>query len=253
MEYKQYHEIKEGNKIFHWQENVYFSQANAYRFLSIHELLKISSDIAVEDYRQQGMSREFLKEKGYGILVSRVAYKIHKMPEENQAIELVTWEEKPEPLQLCRCYKFLDMDGNVLISGRSTWLVVDINARRMMPSKKFTLRPDPLLKEDFDAPVPGKIVPPADMELWDTRKIRFSDLDANGHTTNSRYSAFIEDVLPEEYRSKVPAEFRINFSKEAMLDSELKIYGKISEDGKKITVTGQTSEGLSFESEIYYG
>ena len=253
MEYRQYHEDGANfEKIFHSQELVAFSQANLNGFFSLHELLRMTSDLAVEDYNQQGMSREFLKEKGYGILVSRCAFRFHKIPVENQRVEFVTWEEKPEPLQLARCYKILGENGDVLVSGKSYWMVVDINARRILPSAKFSLLTKSQAVTQMDCLKPGKIIQGADMELWDTRKIKFSDIDTNGHTTNSRYAAFIEDALPAEYRPKMPVDFRINFSKEAMLDSEIEIYGKIEDEGKKITVVGKTSEGLSFESELYF-
>ena len=249
MEFKQYHGE---NKIFYSDEQVYFSQANLYGYFSLHELLRMTSDIAVEDYNQQGMSREFLKEKGYGILVSRLSFRFHKIPVENQKVHFITWEEKPEPLQLTRCYKILDEDGNSLISGKSYWLVVDLKARRLMPTAKFTLRPTPDMMTEMDCLPPAKIVPSENMELWDSRTIKFSDLDSNGHTTNSRYAAFIEDALPVEYRNKVPVDFKVNFSKEAMLGSHLDIFGAIEDDGNKIKIIGKTSEGCSFEAELYF-
>ena len=100
MEYKSFFE--EDKNIFHVQSNIYFSQCNANKDLSLHELLKITSDIAVEDYRQRGMSRKILKDNGFGILVSRCSYRIHKWPKENQFIEVETWEEKPQALQFMR-------------------------------------------------------------------------------------------------------------------------------------------------------
>lgn len=250
MEYRQYHE--DGTNVFHSQEQVYFSQANVNGHFSLHELLRVTSDIAVEDYRQQGMTRELLKEKGFAILVSRISFRLHKVPAENQRIEFVTWEEKPEPLQLARCYKVLDEDGNLLISGKSYWLTVDVKARRLMPTSKFTLRTPSSLVTEMDCLKPSKISEPEGMELWDTRKIKFSDLDINGHTTNSRYGAFIEDALPEEFRSKMPVDIKINYSKEAMLESRIDVYGKVMEDGKKVVVVGKTDEGNSFEAELYY-
>lgn len=250
MEYRQYHE--EDRKIFHSEEQIYFSQANMHGFWSLHELLRVTADIAVEDYNQQGMSREFLKEHGFGILVSRVAFRFHKMPVENQKIEVVTWEEKAEPLQLVRKYNIFDENKNLMISAKAYWMVVDINARRLLPTSKFTLRPAIDLVTETDSLNPGKISPAEDMELWDTRKIKFSDIDTNGHTTNSRYGAFIEDALPEEYRSRIPTDFKLNYSKEAMLGKDLSVYGKILDDGKRLVVIGKTDEGNSFEAELFY-
>lgn len=250
MEYKQYHE--DNAKVFHSQEQVFFSQANAAGFLSLHELLRVTADLAVEDYNQQGMSRQFLVEHGVAILVSRLAFRIHKMPVENQKLEFVTWEEKPEPLQLARNYKILDESGNLLVSGKSYWLLVDLAKRRLVPTAKFTLRKPSDKITDMDCLKPAKINEPEGMELWDSRKIKYSDLDTNGHTTNSRYGAFIEDALPAEYRGKVPSDFKLNYSKEAMLDSTLDVYGKVEDGGKKLTIIGKTAEGCSFEAELYY-
>ncbi|MBQ1662770.1 MAG: hypothetical protein II054_09725 [Treponema sp.] len=92
VDLKMWHE--EGN-VFHSQMSIFFSQANRNKILSLSEVLRITSDAAVEDYRQQGLSRETLAQNGYAILVSRLALHFHRQPRENERIEVVTWEEKP--------------------------------------------------------------------------------------------------------------------------------------------------------------
>lgn len=250
MEYKEWHDA-EG--VFHSQRRIYFSASNANKILSLHELVKMSADIAVEDYRTRGMSREFLAEHGIAILVSRNSFRIHKMPEENSVIEISTWEEKPEALQLVRCYKLSDLDGKTLVSAKSTWLVMDLNGRKIIPTKNFTLRMPPQIKTEPDCLKPSKIaIDENGFELFDSRKIKFSDIDANGHTTNSRYAAFVEDVLGEEFRNKTPRDFRLNYSKEMMLGDELFIYGKIDSENSRIVFVGKTKEFTSFEAEIFF-
>lgn len=250
MEYKEWHDA-DGNE-FHSQKRVYFSDASINKTLSLHELCRLSADVAVEDYRARGMSREFLAEHGVAILVSRNSYRIHTWPKENQNIELVTWEEKPQALQLVRCYKVVDESGALLVSGKSTWLVVDLNNRRLMPTKNFTLRTAPTVQREMDCMEPAKISSGDDLQLWDTHKIKFSDLDSNGHTTNSRYAAFVEDALPKEFQDKTICDFRLNYSKEAMLGDELSVYGKIDSESNKIVMVGKTAEFVSFEAEIFF-
>ncbi len=250
MEYKEWHD--EAN-VFHSQRRIYFSAANANKVMSLHELVKTAADIAVEDYRTRGMSREFLAEHGIAILVSRNSFRIHKMPEENQVVEVSTWEEKPEALQLVRCYKVADEDGKALVSAKSTWLVMDLNGRRIMPTKNFTLRDAPQLQTESDCLKPAKIVIDEDgFELLDTRKIKFSDIDANGHTTNSRYAAFVEDALGEDFRERPIWDFRLNYSKEVMLGDELSIYGKVDAAGSRIVFVGRTKDFTSFEAELFF-
>lgn len=250
MEYKEWHDAE---SVFHSQRRIYFSAANANKILSLHELVKMAADIAVEDYRTRGMSREFLAERGVAILVSRNSFRIHKMPEENSVIEISTWEEKPEALQLVRCYTISDLDGNTLVSAKSTWLVMDLNGRKIMPTKQFTLRPAPQIQSESDCLKPSKIsIDENGFELFDSRKIKFSDIDANGHTTNSRYAAFVEDALGKEFREKSPRDFRLNYSKELMLGDELFIYGKIDSENSRVTFVGKTKEFTSFEAELFF-
>lgn len=249
----EYREWRDESGTFHSQRRIYFAAASANKVLSLHELVKMSADIAVEDYRAREMSREFLAEHGIAILVSRNSFRVHKMPEENQVIEIATWEEKPEALQLVRCYKFLDLQGNILVSAKSTWLVMDLNGRKIMPVKNFTLRPSPTVQTEMDCLKPAKIsIDEKGFEIFDSRKIKFSDIDANGHTTNSRYAAFVEDALPQEFQGKQIRDFRLNYSKEVMLGDELFVYGKIDSENSHLILVGKTKDFASFEAELFY-
>lgn len=248
--YKQYHD--ESNKFF-YETMIYFSQCNMDKKFGLDSLLKLTSDVAVEDFNVRNMSRDALTEKGIAILVSRCSFKIYKYPTENQHVVLSTWEEKSEALQFVRDYEIRSEDGEKLISGFSTWLLVDLKNRRLMPIKKFDemgLRTPSELKMDHDCLPCGKITLSENAKLLAERKICYSDIDANGHTNNSRYAAFAVDALPPEYRGKQFTDFRINFSKEAMIDETLQIFGDICDDEKKITVVGKTSEAVSFEAEL---
>lgn len=250
--YRQYHD--ETGRFF-YETMVYFSQCNTNKKMSLHTLLKLTSDAAVEDFNLKYMSRDVLTEKGIAILVSRCSFRVHKYPEENQHVVLSTWEEKSEALQFVRAYEIRSVEGEKLISGLSTWLLVDLNTRRLMPVKKFDemgLREPTDLKTDHDLLPCGKITLSENACLLGERTICYSDLDANGHTNNSRYAAFAVDALPPEYRSKDFTDFRINFSKEAMVDEKLQLYADILDSENKIVVVGKTAEAVSFEAELYW-
>ncbi|MCR5762447.1 MAG: acyl-[acyl-carrier-protein] thioesterase [Treponema sp.] len=249
-DFKLWHE--DDKNTFHNKTMVYFSQCTKNGKLSLNELLRLTSDTAVEDYRQRGLSREFLMEHGYYILVSRCAFRIFRLPSENQNIEITTWEEKPDPLQLYRGYTIKDESGKTLVNGYSTWLVVDCNARKIVPAKNFTLRKPFDFRTDNDCPKPGKIVIPQERTLLSERIIGYSDIDANGHTNNSRYGAFLLDALPEQYQEKNFTDFKINYSKEAMYGQKLKVSGSFDDAQKKILIIGETESGTSFESELLY-
>lgn len=254
-EFRQWHEKKNGTMEFFNESMVYFSQCGANKKLTLSELLRLTSDTAVEDWAARGMSREVLASRGVAILVSRCSFRFHRIPRENERICVRTWEEKSEPLQFVRAYEIDSKEGENLVSGISTWLLVDLNARRILPVKKFNemnLREPTDFQSEHNCLPAGKIVPAEGSVLWSEREIRHSDIDANAHTTNSRYGAFISDALPEDEFSRDFCDFRLNYAKEAMLGETLRVFGKSDAASKKISLSGKTDAGVSFESELFW-
>ncbi|WP_407426472.1 acyl-[acyl-carrier-protein] thioesterase [Treponema sp.] len=237
---------------FNSEHKVQFSQSDSNKKMSFYELLKVTSDMAVEDYAQRGMDRDTLTANGYACLVSRVAFRFHRMPAENENYVFTTYEEKSEPLQLVRAYEFRTPEGKPLITGLSSWLLVDPKAHRIIPTKKFEMRPFPENQKEHDCMKYGKIQIPEDLELWDERTIKYSEIDGNNHVNNARYGAFVADSIPENMRNFVFTDFRLNYAKEAKLGQKLEIFGKVNETEKRLTIVGKTEEGTSFEAELYW-
>jgi acyl-ACP thioesterase len=215
-------------------------------------LLLLTSDSAVEDYHQRGLSWQVLTDNGFGILLSRLSFRITRMPEANEIITIHTWEEAPQGLQLYRAYEICAQNGTPLINGISSWLVISLETRRILKPSQFTMRELPTRTLPLKSMECGKIAVPDTMKLLDERKIRYSDIDANGHMNNSRYGAFVIDCLPTEYQQKTFTDFRINFSKEAVKDAVLQLYGSYDELQRKVTVVGRQNTSTCFESELYY-
>ncbi|HAH63404.1 MAG TPA: acyl-[acyl-carrier-protein] thioesterase [Treponema sp.] len=247
--FRQWHD---DDMTFNDEMKLHFCQCDVRSNLNFSELLRLTTDTAVEDYHQRGLSFKFLAENHIAILLSRIAFRFHRMPKANDVITIRTWEEKPEPLQLMRSYEIKLSDGTPLVSGYGSWLLVDHDSHRIIRPKDFTLRPEPDRRERHDCMEPGKIVMPENLRELGERPICYSDIDANGHMNNSRYGAFAVDCLPESYQQKDFTDFRMNYSKEAMKDEMIHLFGAFDDAAKKITVVGRQRENTCFESEFYY-
>ena len=247
MKFEQWHE---GNTFFR-EMKPYFGQCDRYQRLNLVELLLATSDSAVEDYHQRGMTYSVLRDNNVAILVSRVSLRIHSFPKANQPFRVKTWEEAPTGLQLTRRYEIFDMDNNSLVSGNSTWVVVNIQNRRIMRPSDFTMREAPTFTTDFCGLPCGKIAAKDNMTVVDERTIHFSDIDANGHMNNARYGAYIMDCLPPELQQRDIKDFRINYAHEAKEGDKLQLLADFS-NPDIIQVSGVTPEGTCFERELYY-
>lgn len=243
IDFSQYHD-EDG--IFHKQFKLTFGQCDKNSKLTLAQLLHLTSDTAVEDYHQRGLTWSFLCQRNLYILVSRLSFHIVKMPVSNQYITIDTWEEKPDGIQLNRSYKIRDTDsGEILLTGYSSWTVVNTETRRIIPAKHFDLRPVPEIQTEFEGLPLGKIPVPENMVHLDTRQIRFSDIDANSHTNNSRYGDFIMDALPENLQNADFENIRINYSQEAVQGETLNLEAAF--DGKTTTIVGKQNSTTCFE------
>ena len=247
LHFKQWHE----DTIFYREMQPYFGQCDRFQRLNLAELLLATSDSAVEDYYQRGMGYQVLKDNNFAILVSRVSLRIHSHPKANQPFRVKTWEEAPAGLQLTRRYELFDMNDKHLLSGSSTWVLVNLKNRRIMRPSDFTLREAPTFTTEFCGLPCGKITAKENMTVVDERTIHFSDIDANGHMSNARYGAYIMDCLPLEFQQKDIKDFRINYAHEAKEGDRLQLLADFS-NPELVHVSGITAEGTCFESELYY-
>lgn len=247
--YKQWHDE---NFTFNTETKLYFCQCDMNHKLSMQEVLRLTTNCAVEDFAQRGMTWQFLADNHVAILVSRSAFRFHKLPKADDVITVSTWEEKAQPLQLMRNYKITSQSGELLVSGYGAWILVDPVQKRILRTKDFTLRPESTRFDGHDCMEPGKIIAPQQMQSLGEREIHFSEIDGNGHVNNANYMAFVMDALPAEYQQKEFTDLRINYAKEAMLGTKLSLTAAYETEAKKIVVVGKTDEGVCFESELYY-
>lgn len=250
--YPQWHDEE---NTFYRTMQLMFGQCDANLALSLEQLFLVTSDSAVEDFAQRGLTWQYLNKYDVAILLSRASFHVNRMPIANETLFIETREEPPEGIQLYRSYDIFEYKdekkGELLVSGRSSWLAVNPATRRIIPAKQFTLREAPTRKKEFIGIPCGKITEEQYLYSQD-RKVYFSDIDGNGHVNNSRYGAFVRDVLPPEYRNRPFKDIRINYSKEAVLDDVITMNLSADESGNKLCIIGKVGDSNCFECELYY-
>lgn len=243
------------DRIFEQELTFGFNQCDAHKNASFSQLLSVTSEAAGDDFTVQGFSWDYLQTIHICMLVSRLSFKLYKIPRENQKVKIKTWEEKARALQCMRRYDLYDAQTDeLLLTGLSSWLIVDPETRRIQKPSVFTARPLPEKETPFDGIDCGKIHHSENEKVLDERLIRFSDIDANGHVNNSRYGDFFADALPKEFHEKTVTDFRLNYAKECREGDVLKIFGEVSEDNTKITMTAkiEASDEICFEAEAFF-
>lgn len=257
-----------------YQCMVAFSQCTTKGELSLYELYKLMTDVAVEDFNVKNMSREMLKEHNFAILVSRTSFNIHRVPRENEIIRMTTIEEKPEPFQFIRTFEITNVTqdgaaGDSLITGITSWILIDTRARRILPIKKFSftepqflhLAERPTVTYEHDClPPKAHLIPCRDNNegqgvqnvpqnaFKSSHKVVYSDIDVNGHTNNAKYVSIFMDELPAELQQKDFCAIKVNFAKEVMLGQTIDITGFT--ENNTIYIVGKVGNTTSFEATL---
>ena len=101
-----------------------------------------------------------------------------------------------------RVYEMTDESGNVCVSAKSEWILVDPAERKILRPSSFTGKPLTTCPKSIDCPDCRRIALPQEgTEVLGTRLIRWSDLDGNGHVYSGNYGDIVWDFLPVDLQA----------------------------------------------------
>ena len=123
-----------------------------------------------------------------------------------------------------------DESGKPIILASSQWVLIDAKRRRpVMLSKYF---PDyeafgeRALKTDFP-----KLPTVGESASKTSFKVRFDDIDVNGHVNNTIYPLWASESVDKDYRmTHLPSEIELCFKKEALYGETVDVFTEQTED-----------------------
>ena len=233
------------------QEELIFADCDKNERVRMAALLSKIATFGGYDYDARGITREVLLEMGYAFLLSRVAVRLHSCPKYGDVLTVQTWENGAKGAHMQRVFKMYDQNGQLCVSARSDWILVDPVSHKILRPRGFTDTALAGCPEEIDCPAPGKIVLPKEgLEELGCRKVVWSDLDGNGHLYSGNYGDIVWDYLPCDLQEQIPTEFYINYSKEARMGDVLELRGIREEDGYRME--GMGASGICFIARIVY-
>lgn len=236
------------------EDKILFGQCGPNKKIHLTEVMEYCADLVTDLYTNRGQNRDFMTEHGYAQMVSRSSFHINRLPKENDEVCILVREEKPEGIQLMRYYSFTDLvTGELLIEGKSLWVVVNPETRAIIIPEKFEFLAKSEIKTECVCK-PSRIKIPENVEKLAEQKILYSMIDGNGHLTNAKYINFALDFLPEEYQKNQISDFKLNFCKEIRKNDIMIVSAFFDKEAKRILVEGKiaSSGERSFECEIVY-
>lgn len=214
------------------QEELCFADCDRYQRARVSGLLNKAAAYAGYDYNARGLTHDMLFEMGEVFLLSRLAMRIHRIPMAGDVLDIATYENGVKGAHMQRVYEMKDQTGEVRVSVKSDWILVNPATRKIMRPSAFTAKPIQTCGRVIDCPDPKKLLLPHEgVEKLGTRQVVWSDLDGNGHLYSANYGDIIWDYLPRDLQERTPREFYINYNHEATLGETLRLVGFRNGDG----------------------
>lgn len=192
-------------------------------------------------------------------VLARMHVIFHKLPMWRERVNMQSWHKGASGFQFFRDFVMFNEEGSEkLVSATTSWLVIDIDTRRLSKFPELTENEDMCIKEDVIALQPPKITMPKDVETEHvmSHKVNYSDLDMIGHVNNVKYTEWAMNVLELDVVGKCRLkELVINFNNEVKAGDTVELfrYCENGEDGSTVFyIEGKVGDKSSFVEKLVF-
>ena len=203
-----------------------------------------------------GFGYDDLIVSGNAWIISRMRVVFVDTPKWREDVTLATWHKGLNRLFFLRDFLMTDNDGNVKVKATTSWLVLNLDTRRLVRDPKLLDEGKTCTENVIETPADKVVMrKDAEVKLVMEHEAAYSDLDMNGHVNNAMYMQWAMNAVNYEISSERPVkEFTINFNHEIKPQEIVSIYKAIveKEDGRHVFVEGKVGEQSSFCVEIIF-
>ncbi|WP_461207343.1 acyl-[acyl-carrier-protein] thioesterase [Clostridium sp. DL1XJH146] len=215
--------------------DIHYSDVDLYKRAKITNTIDFFNDIAAYQSEILGIGIGYLKENNFAWVILKWEIEITKLPRYMDKVVVRTQPVGAKKFYAYRNFEIRDLEENILVNAKSLWGQIDI--KNMRPIRI----PDNMLEQyqiedkkvgplKFD-----KIRECKKIDNSITFKIRYGDIDTNGHVNNEKYIAWMIESVPKEIVvGYLLTKLKINYKKETKYGEEIKVLSEINKENNEI-------------------
>ena len=229
-------------------------EADANQFMRPTAMLDLMQEAANVNASTLGFGYDEMINSNMAWVLSRTHVKFVNTPKWRQEVNLKTWHKGVSKLFHLRDFILSDKEGNPLVLATTSWLIIDLNTRRLVRNSALAMSDTAI--DAIETPA-DKVVIPVDIEPELVRKhpVTWSEVDTNGHVNNVKYAVWALDaVKAEDIKERPLKEMLINYDAEVMPGDTVKI-SRVRQEGEEgITyyITGKVADKQNFAVKLVF-
>ena len=181
--------------------------------LKVSSIFKFMQMVSTNHSEKLHIGQKDTIDVGMCWVITRMQVVIYDYPKLNDEIVVTTHPGEVNRFLFPRYYEIYDKKGKLLIAGTSIWVLIDMATRKLL-TKPFEGRKFPVEKCKDDIALPEK-VNNVDYVKVEDRKVRYNDIDLNGHLNNTKYIEYIIDMKNKDFYDEYQVKsILVNYDKE---------------------------------------
>ena len=229
-------------------------EADANQLMRPTAMLDLMQEAANVNASTLGFGYDEMMNSNTAWVLSRIHVKFNNTPKWRDEVNLKTWHKGVSKLFYLRDFILSDKEGNPMVLATTSWLIIDMNTRRLVRNSDLALSDTAIHAIETPA---DKVVVPVDIEPELVRKhpVTWSEIDTNGHVNNVKYAVWaIDAVKQEDIKERPLKELLINYDAEVMPGDVVKIsrIRQETENGIVYYITGKVSDKQNFSVKLVF-
>ncbi|MBQ9185829.1 MAG: hypothetical protein IJ151_08180 [Bacteroidales bacterium] len=189
-----------------------------------------AQEMAYQAAEAMGFGYNEMIKDGKAWVLSRLNFVFEDTPRWGEQVNINTWHKGPSGPFYIRDFTVTNpADGKIRVRATSSWVILDIVARRMVRTSDVMeiVNPETQRSEDAIAENAQRISMPRGAEpvKAGTHTVGYSDIDLQQHTNNARYVLWAMNCIDCELIKEHPfKEITINFNHETLAGNAVDLY-----------------------------
>ena len=227
-------------KTFEYSMKIPFDMSDVNGYIKIPQLILLSLQVSGMQSIELGMSDMYILEN-YNLvwIITDYNMKIERLPVFDEKITIETYAKSHNRLFCYRAFNIKDEAGNTIIEMVATFVLMDRDTRKVHPVMSEIT--DAFDSEFSKIMLRGPRFKELEGGVEQEYRVRFYDLDMNGHVNNSKYLDWVFEVMGADFLTQhVPKKVHLKYVKEVLAggiitsqyeQEGLKTQHQISSDG----------------------
>lgn len=240
------------NYIYRINFNVLGTDTDRYNRLKASSLLSMLQEAATRQCLELDLGWDALAEKRLFWAVTRQHIQITRLPEAGSTVTIETWPGVTTRVAYPRSSIAYDEAGNELFRAISLWVLMDMDSRSLVLPKKSGIAFSGI-DRGGELPVPASLGP-VRLAGQTARQVVYSELDCNGHMSNTRYLDWMADLLPSTFHQDHPLkEFTVSYLSEAREGETIRLNYELTPQSEfRLEATQSASDHRVFAVKAVY-